>query len=143
MLELGEPGRRVGAVEHAVAELRGELAQDRGAVEERAVVLVERREHLAAQVVGHEAVVASERPHGPRRIVDRPQPQPGEDERGGPALGPLDEHVDLLRAELELTEHHEQLVRLCGGERELGSRAPRRAPRRRAAVRASAPDRRA
>ena len=141
MLELGEPSRRVGAVEHAVAEIRGELAEDRGAVEKRAVVLVERRENLAAQVVGHEPVVSAERPHRPRRIVDGPQPQPGEDERSGPALGALDEHVDLLRAELELTETHEQLVRLGGGERELGSRAPRRAPRRRAAARASAPDR--
>ena len=135
-LELGEPGRRIGAVEHAVAELRGELAEDRDAVQERELVLVERRENLAAQVVGHEAVVSSERPHGPRRIVDGPQPQPREDERRGPALGALDEHVDLLRAELEMTENHEQLVRLGGGEREIGLHAPRRAHRRRADARA-------
>ena len=89
-------------------------------LEERALVLVERREDLAAQVVGHEAVVSAERAHGPRRIVDGPQPQPGEDERGGPALGALDEHVDLLRAELEMTEADEQLVRLGGREREIG-----------------------
>ncbi len=109
------------ALEHAVAEFRGELAEDRDAVQKRELVLVERRENLAAQVVGHETVVSAERPHGPRRIVDGPQPQPGEHERRGPALGALDEHVDLLRAELEMTENHEQLVRLGGGEREIGS----------------------
>ena len=117
---LGETDRRIGALEHAVAQLGGERAEDRDAVQKRELVLVERRENLAAQVVGHEALVSSERPHGPRRIVDRPQPQPREDERRGPALGALDEHRDLLRAELEMTENHEQLVRLGGGEREIG-----------------------
>ena len=98
--------------EHAVAEFRGELAEHRDAVQKRELVLVERRENLAAQVVGHEAVVPSERPHGPRRIVDGPQPQPRENERRRPALRALDEHVDLLRAKLEMTETHEQLARL-------------------------------
>jgi hypothetical protein len=120
VLELGKPSCRIGTVEHAVAELRGELAQDRSAVQKRAIVLLERREHLAAQVVGHETIVSPERPHGPRRILDGPQPQPGEDERSGPALGALDERVDLLDAERELTENHEQLVRLGGREREIG-----------------------
>ena len=49
----------------------------------------------------------------------------------GPALGGLDEHVDLLRSELEMTEHHDQLVGLGVGQREisahLGERIARRA----------------
>ena len=117
--ELGEPSRRVRTVERPVAEFRGELAEHRGAVEKRTVVLVERRENLTAQIVGDEPVVSAERPDRPPGILDGPQPQPGENERRGPALGALDEHVDLLRAELELTETHEQLVRLSGREREL------------------------
>ena len=84
--------RRIGAVEHGVAELGGERAEDRDAAAETIeLVLVERGENLAAQVLGHEALVSSERPHGPARIVDGPQPQPGEDERRRPALGALDE----------------------------------------------------
>ena len=58
-------------------------------MEKRPPVLVECREDLAAQVLGHEAVIASERPHGRSRVVDRPQPEAGQDERRGPALGPL------------------------------------------------------
>ena len=121
MLELGDPGRRIGTVEHAVAEFRGELAEDRHPVQERARVLVERRENLAAQVLGHEPVVSPERPHGPHRIIDGPQPQPGKDERSRPPLGARHEHADLLRGELEPAESHEQLVRFSGGERKLGS----------------------
>ena len=89
-------------------------------MQKRELVPVERGENLAAEVVGHEALISAERPHGPRRIVDGPQPQPREDERRRPALGALDEHLDLLRAELEMTENHEQLVRLAAGEREIG-----------------------
>ena len=89
-------------------------------MEERAAVLVQRRENLAAQVVSHEAVVAAEGAHGPRRIVDGPQPQPGENEGGGPALGALDEHVDLLRAQRQVPEADEQLVRLGSGKRKIG-----------------------
>jgi hypothetical protein len=74
VLELGQPRCRIGTVEDAVAELRGELAEDRSAVQKRAVVLVECREHLAAQVVGHELIVSAERPHCPRRILDASQP---------------------------------------------------------------------
>ena len=107
-LELVEPGRRIAALEHAVAQLRGELAEDRDAVQKRGLVLVERRENLAAQVVGHETVVSAERSHGPRRVIDGPQPHPGEHQRSGPALGALDEHGDLLLTELEMTENHEQ-----------------------------------
>ena len=71
-LELGQHGGRVGAVEHGVAQLGGELTQDRDALEKRPLVLVERREDLTAQVLGHETLITSERPHGRTRVVDRP-----------------------------------------------------------------------
>ena len=58
--------------------------------------------------------------HGRCRVLDGPKPQPREDERRRPALGALDQCLDLLRAELETTENHEQLTRLVGSERELG-----------------------
>ena len=118
-LELGEHGGGAGAVEHGVAELGGELAQDRGAVEKRPLVLVECREDLAAQVLGHEALIASERPHGRSRVVDRPQPEAGQDERRRPALGLLVEQLDLVRPELDLPAGDQQLVRLGPREREL------------------------
>ena len=40
-LELGQLGRRIGAFQHGVAEIRGELAENRGALEKRAAVVVE------------------------------------------------------------------------------------------------------
>ena len=40
--ELGQYERRIGAVEHAVAELHGEPAKDRRPVEERAAVVIAR-----------------------------------------------------------------------------------------------------
>ena len=43
-------------------------------MQECTAVLVERREHLAAQVVSHETVVSPERPHRPRRILHGAQP---------------------------------------------------------------------
>ena len=98
-------GPPISAVEHAVAEVRRELGEDRHPVQERPRVLAERRENLAAQVLGHEPVIAPERPHGPRRILDSPQPQPRQHQRRRPALGALHQHVDLLRTELEPAEN--------------------------------------
>ena len=118
-LELGQHCGGAGAVERGVAELGGELAQDRGTVQKRPLVLVERRENLAAQVLGHEVVIASERLHGCGRVVDRPQPETGQDERRRPALGPLVEQFDLARPELDLPTGDQELVRLGAGEREL------------------------
>ena len=63
---------------------------------------------------------SSEPVHGPCRILDGPKPQPRENERRRPALSALDHCLDLLRPELETTENHEQIMRLGGGERELG-----------------------
>ena len=77
------------------------------------------RENLLAQVLDHEALVSSEPGHGPARVVDVSKPETGEDERSGPALGVLDQELDLLRSERDLPSLDEQLVRLRGGERQL------------------------
>ena len=119
VLELGQLGRRVRALEHGVAEICGELTQDSGALEERAPVIVEGSENLVAQIVGHEALIPSERSHGTDRVVHGPEPEPGQHESGGPPLGALDERFDLRRTQLEAPAHDEQLVRFCSGEREL------------------------
>ena len=97
-------------------------------MKERPLVRIECREHFAAQILGHKAIVATERSHGPHRILDGPQPQPREDECGRPALGALDEHVDFLGAELELTELHEQLVRLPAVNARSAARTSTSAP---------------
>ena len=118
-LQPGQHGRRIGALEHGVAELGGESAQNRRPLQERASLVVERREHFLAQVLDHEALVSPEPGHGPARVVDVPKPEPGEDERSGPALGVLDKQLDLLRPEPDLPSLDEQLVRLRGGEGQL------------------------
>ena len=86
---------------------------------ERASLVIERREHFLAQVLDHEALVSPERGHGPARVVDVAKPEPGENERSGPALGVLDKQLDLLRPEPEVPSLDEQLVRLRGGEGQL------------------------
>ena len=69
-LELGERIGGVAPVEHCVAQLRRELAEHRDAVQKGAVVVVERREDLGAQVVGDEALVTAERGHRARWVVE-------------------------------------------------------------------------
>ncbi len=118
-LELGEDGGGARAVERSVAELCGELAERRDAVEKRPLLLVERREDLHAQILGHEALVAVEATHGGGRIGDRPQQEAGKHERRRPALRLLVQQFELLRPELDLAAGHQQLARLCAGEREL------------------------
>ena len=118
-LEPGQHGRRIGALQHGVAELGGESAQNRRPLQERASLVVERRQHLLAQVLGHEALVPSESGYGPARVVDVPKPEPCEDERGGPALSVLDKQFDLLRPEPDPPSLDEQFVRLRGGECQL------------------------
>ena len=71
-LELGQHRRRVGSAEHRVTELRAELTENRRTLEEGSAVVLERCENLAAQVVGHETLVAAEGAHGARRVVDGP-----------------------------------------------------------------------
>ncbi len=88
-------------------------------MQERASLVVERCEHLLAQVLDHKVLFPSERGHGPARVVDVPKPEPGEDERSRPALGVLDKQIELLRPERDLPALDEQLVRLRGGEGQL------------------------
>ena len=88
-------------------------------MQERATLVVERRENLLAQVLDHEALVSPETGHGPARVVDVPKPEPGEHERSRPALGVLDKLLKLVCPELDLPPLDEQLVRLRGGERQL------------------------
>ena len=94
--------------------------ENRGAVEERAALVVERREDLAAQVL---APRSAGRPPNSRtarcRILDGPKPEPGENERGRPSLGALDQQLELLRAEPDVTALDEELSRLREGERQL------------------------
>ena len=89
----------VRAVEHRVAQLRGELPEHAHPQEERATLLIERGDHLRREVVGDEVVVASE---GANRLVRVPraaQPEGGEEERGRPALRALVQQLDLRRGE--------------------------------------------
>ena len=118
-LELGKPIGRVAPVENCVAQLRRELAEHGDAVQKGAVVFVERREDLGAQVVGDEALVTAERGHRSGWVVDGLQPDAGEDQRCGPAFRALDQQVDLLGAQLQLALSHKQRSRLGRGEGEV------------------------
>jgi hypothetical protein len=120
VLQLREPGRRIRTVKHVIAQLRGELPEDRYFFKEPAAVLVKRREDLATQVLDHEPMSPPEPPHGQCRLLDGPQPQPREDERSRPALGAPDQRLDIVRAELKTTENHQELIRLGGSECEVG-----------------------
>ena len=81
------------------------------------MLVVERREHLGAQVVGDEALVSVELGHRRGQIVDGPQPDSGKHERCRPAFRPLDEHVDLLVVQLDPAPLHEQRAGLARSER--------------------------
>jgi hypothetical protein len=117
--ELGKPRSRVGAAEHLVAERRGELAQNRECVDERAAIVVERSEYLGAQVPGDEAMAALEPLHRLGRFLELPQPESGEHERGGPPLGARHQRLDVLALQRQLGSDDQQLVRLCERERKL------------------------
>ena len=107
-------------VERRIAQPRGELAQNRGALKQRARVLVEPGQNLGAEVVSHKTIVSAERLDRRRWILDPPQPQPGEDKRSRPSFGAFDEQVDVLVRELETAEPDEQLVRVRGRECQVG-----------------------
>ncbi len=57
--------------------------------------------------------------YGRRGVIDRAQPESGEHQGGGPTLGVVDQRLDLLHPELEVTMCDEQLPRLCRAERKL------------------------
>ena len=83
-------------------------------------VVVQRVEHLAREVVGDVAMVAVERAHAGLRLGQLPQPERGQVQPGRPALGPLDEQLDVLVVERDPLALDEQLARLVEPERELG-----------------------
>ena len=95
--EPGEIQLRIVAAERCVAQLGGELTKHRGAQQERSSVLVERGDHLGAQIVGDEAVVTAELTDGFARIIHAAKPQGGEEQRSRPALGPLMQQLDVRR----------------------------------------------
>ena len=74
--------------------------------------------------------MSPELPHGRNRVVERLEPESGQHEGGGPALGALDEDLDLLDTDLQPALVHEELAsfgrRQCELVRtDLVQRAPR------------------
>ena len=108
LLELGQDAARIRPIEHAVAELGGESAQHRGAQEERPSVLIERGDHLAAEVVGDESVIAVELARRGVRIVDPAQPVAGEKQRRRPTLSALAEKLDIANCQFHASPLDEQ-----------------------------------
>src|SRR4029079_5201820 len=64
MLQRRERGRGVGASEDVVAELDGEVTENRRAQQEPARCLIERAEDLVVQVLGDESMISAELAHG-------------------------------------------------------------------------------
>ena len=119
LLELGQDGAGIGPIEHAVTELSGETAQHRGAQEECSGVVIERGDHLAAEVVGDEAVIAAELAGRCVRIVDPTQPITGEKQRRRPTLGAFAEKLDVAGSQLYASPLDKQFRGLLRGKREL------------------------
>ena len=120
LFELGERIRRVVASEYRVTELRREPAEDAGREEEGAPSPVERIEDLGGEIVGHETVIAVELMNGLDRIVEALEPQARKHHGRGPALGPLEEDIDLLLADREALTRDEKLAHLVARECKLG-----------------------
>src|SRR4051812_37699508 len=83
------------------------------------MVVVERVQDLAGEVIGDLAMVAAEATHSRLRVVDSAQPQPGEVQPGRPSLRPLDEPFDVLGVEWDAFALDEERVRLLRREREV------------------------
>ncbi len=64
-------------------------------------------------------MVASERAHATRRVLDAIQPQRGQHERRGPALGPGVQQLDVASPECDAIATDEQLIGLVDREREV------------------------
>ena len=79
---------------------------------------VEPVEDLVAQVVGEQPVVAAEALDGAAQVGPAAQREGGEVETGGPALGPLEQHLHVLGRELE-TRQAQHLRRLAPGHDEV------------------------
>ena len=119
-LELGQHRRRVGAVEHCIAQRGREAAEHGSPKQERANVVAERAEDLVAQVLGHEALVPSEVADRPTRVVDRAKPERRERERRRPALGAVaQQRRSPPLGQIDTAALDEELVRLRARERKL------------------------
>ena len=130
-----------GALQHGVAERPGELVEDRAAHEELSLRGGSVRQHLVAQVVGHEPVAAGE---GRQRLLQvrlGAHGQRGEVQPDGPSLGQVHEPVQLALLQVNagrveqgggLGARHREVRRRaapgpCGGRG--GGRSAARAPR--------------
>jgi hypothetical protein len=117
-VQVGERAGAVGAVGQDVGELAAQLVDDARAQEEAARLRALEGEDLAGQVVGDRVVVAGELAQEPVRVALGLERERGEPQAGGPALGPLDEPLDLVGAELEVVLG-EQGASLRRGEGEV------------------------
>ena len=118
-LELLQYAGAVVAAGQRVRELAAQPLRHARAQEELAPRRRLQGEDLVGQVVGHRAVVAGELGDEGVRVILAGQGQPGQPQPRRPALGPLHEALELVRAqgEPEAGEHRRALLR---GEREVG-----------------------
>ena len=98
-LELAQHVLRVDAVEHGVAERRGERVEHGRAAQESLLVLGELGERLPVEVVGHVAVVAG---HRQRVVAAVACDGCGEEQADGPPFGALDDLGRVVGAERDL-----------------------------------------
>jgi hypothetical protein len=99
--EVAQHRRRAAALQDRVAEVAAEPVENRGALQELDPAAGDREQELIPDVVDDEAVVAGEAGDRPAQVGNLTERQPGEVERRRPALGPLDQRLELLRAQLE------------------------------------------
>ncbi len=118
-LQFGQHCRRIGAVEHRVAQLCREAAQNGRSQKKPPRVEVERLEHLVGEVIGDEALVPPELENRASGVADAAKPGRDEHQRGRPSLGVRAERLDLLRIEGEALVFDEEASCLGSREREL------------------------
>src|SRR5262245_24629738 len=110
--ELTEPRGAALLLEHRVAERAAQASEDRRANHEVLHVGIVRLEHLGDQEVHDVSARAAEGAHEPGAVADTAEGEPREVETGRPALGSLDEAVDVLVPEPKLEAPVQELVRL-------------------------------
>ena len=96
-----------------------DTVEDRRADQELAGPGRELVEDLGCEVVGDRSLVARDARDLAARVLRAAQGHGGQRERGGPALGALDERLDVARGERQ-TMADDQLPGLIGGERQVG-----------------------
>ena len=105
--------------DHGVTQRAAQPSEDRGTKHEglhRGIVCFE---HLVDEEIDDVAAPAAEPAHERVSIVDCPEREGCEVEPGGPALGPLDEIVDVLGLEPELQTIVQETVCLGKSEAEV------------------------